>query len=220
MKPCDCDTPHEHRRIVLTGGPAAGKSAVLLAIRQSFCGHVRVLPGAAGMVYGGGFPRDDSVEARRAAQRAIFFIQRELETVADARNDALVLCDRGTVDGAAYWPGPDDYWSSLGTTRDDELARYDVVIHLHTPTLRAHYYKQNPLRIESLAEAAAIDERIARAWDGHPHRFIVAAADDFIAKAVCALDIVRAELPECCCRRAVSIGGERAATAQRPNPPT
>ena len=34
----------EPRRVVLTGGPGAGKTAALEMIKQSFCEHVRVLP--------------------------------------------------------------------------------------------------------------------------------------------------------------------------------
>ena len=58
------------------------------------------------MVFGGGFPREDDPACRRAAQRAIFYVQRELEAAGDSHNPAIVLCDRGTVDGLAYWPGP------------------------------------------------------------------------------------------------------------------
>jgi hypothetical protein len=82
---------------VLTGGPGAGKTAVLELIRQQFCSHVQILPEAAGIVLGGGFPRTGSAELRRAAQRAIFFVQRELENIGDADDAAIVLCDRGTV---------------------------------------------------------------------------------------------------------------------------
>jgi predicted ATPase len=133
MKPCACREPHPLKRVVLTGGPGAGKTAVLELIRQSLCEHVVVLPEAAGIVFGGGFPRTQSVPVRSAAQRAIFFVQRELEAAAGSTNPAIVLCDRGTVDGAAYWPGPDTLWSSVGVTRADEIARYDTVIHLRTP---------------------------------------------------------------------------------------
>lgn len=38
---------HKRRRVVLTGGPGAGKTATLELIRQSFCEHVHVLPEAA-----------------------------------------------------------------------------------------------------------------------------------------------------------------------------
>ena len=57
MTRCECQAPHERRRIVLTGGPGAGKTAVLEMIRQSFFSHVTVLPEAASIKFGGGFPR-------------------------------------------------------------------------------------------------------------------------------------------------------------------
>ena len=113
----ECPDVHKPRRVVLTGGPGAGKTALLELIRQSFCSHVWVLPEAADVLFGGGFPREDDPTCRRAAQRAIFYVQRELENAGDSHNPAIVLCDRGTVDGLAYWPGPsEEYWSSLGTT--------------------------------------------------------------------------------------------------------
>lgn len=59
------------------GGPGAGKTALLELIRQSFCSHVKILPEAAGIVFGGGFPRESEPTCRRAAQRAIFHVQRE-----------------------------------------------------------------------------------------------------------------------------------------------
>jgi predicted ATPase len=105
MSPCHCSQSHVRRRVVLTGGPGAGKTAVLELVRQSFCAHVRVLTEAAGILFAGGFPRDRTPGTRRPAQRAIFHVQRELEAVADATNSAIVLCDRGTVDGVAYWTG-------------------------------------------------------------------------------------------------------------------
>jgi len=43
VKDCPCRERHEPRRVVLTGGPGAGKTAVLELIRQSFCVHVKVL---------------------------------------------------------------------------------------------------------------------------------------------------------------------------------
>jgi len=198
VTPCACRDPHPLRRVVLTGGPGAGKTAVLEVIRQSLCEHVKVVPESASIVFGGGFPRGPSDGLRRAAQRAIFYVQRELESAANTENPAIVLCDRGTVDGAAYWPGADTLWSSVGTTRLEQLARYDAVIHLRTPSSAEGYDRQNPLRVESAAEAAVIDERIALEWDGHARRFTVQANAEFLVKAKQTLDLLRAELPECC----------------------
>ncbi len=138
----------------MTGGPGAGKTAVLELVRHSLCEHVKVLPEAAGIVFGGGFPRSPSDQSKRAAQRAIFYVQRELEAAVEDDGLAIVLCDRGTVDGGAYWPGPGDLWTATGTTLDDQLARYHAVIHLRTP-IRG-YNHRNPLRVESALEARAI----------------------------------------------------------------
>lgn len=209
MVACECAEPHERRRVVLTGGPGAGKTAVLELIRQSFCAHVKVLPEAAGVVFGGGFPREDDPACKRAAQRAIFFVQRELEAAGDSHNPTIVLCDRGTLDGLAYWPGSaDDFCTSVRTTVSDELARYDAVIHLRTPVLEHGYNHQNPLRTESATAAAEIDAQILRAWEMHSRRFVVESSVSFLDKAARAIDILRDEMPDCC-RRHVVPGVDR-----------
>ena len=205
MIACDCTEPHIPRRIVLTGGPGAGKTATLELIRRaSFCDHVHILPEAAGIIFGGGFPRRADVLGRKAAQRAIFHVQRELEEAAAVANAAIVLCDRGTVDGAAYWPGPDDYFDAVHTTLEDELERYDAVIHLRTPAIGGGYNHQNPLRTESAVEAAQVDLRILQIWRTHPRRFVIETTPDFLRKAGEVLTLLRAELPECCRHHVVS----------------
>ena len=197
--PCSCTEVHHPRRIVLTGGPGAGKTAVLEMVRTSLCQHVHVLPEAASIVFGGGFPRHGDPTCRRAAQRAIVHLQRELEVVGGEHNAAIVLCDRGTIDGLAYWPDPvEDFWESAGTTLEAELARYDCVIHLRTPALGRGYNHVNPVRTESAHDAAEIDERILGAWSGHQRRFVVDATGEFLDKAAQALRLLRAELPACC----------------------
>ena len=196
MRPCPCK--EQHRRPAHQSGRCAGKTATLELIRQALCEHVRVLPEAAGILFAGGFPRHGVDDVQRAVQRAIYFTQRELEAVGDANNAAIVLCDRGTVDGFAYWPGPGDFFAAVGTTLDEQLKRYDAVIHLRTPDAAGGYNNVNPLRVENAVDAAAIDRGIATAWEKHPRRFVVEAAPDFVTKVTRALEILRAELPACC----------------------
>ena len=204
MTICPCTLVHHPRRIVLTGGPGAGKTAVLELIRRSLCGHVRVLPESAGIIFGGGFPRMTSLEGRRAAQRAIFHVQCELEATAEPPEVAIALCDRGTLDSMAYWPGPDDMMAAVGSTVEQQLARYHAVIHLRVPPAW-QYTQDNPLRIENAAEARAIDERIAAVWANHPRVYDVPAHENFLAKATHAIAIVRGELPACCRQHAMQF---------------
>jgi predicted ATPase len=187
------------KRIVLTGGPGAGKTAVLELARLHICEHVAVLPESASILFGGGFPRSREAGPRKAAQRAIYAVQRELEIATEARPDLnVLLCDRGTVDGCAYWPGPDTLWSAVGTTAEAELARYSAVIHLRTPHDEGYTTNGNPVRIEGASEAAALDERIAELWRSHPGYHVVPSAEDFVAKAQQALVLLLTQLPRCC----------------------
>lgn len=210
--PCPCRRRHPRRRIVLTGGPGAGKTAVLELIRRHFCRHVQVLPESASILFGGGFPRSQTPNGRRSAQRAIFYVQRELEEFAAEELSAVEICDRGTVDGVAYWPGSAaSFWRSVGTTPQEALSRYYAVIHLRTPRAGHGYSRENLLRIESAAEAARIDERIARAWEGHPRRLIVESRSNFLEKVQEAVGMLRAFVPPCCTGRLPPIGSGRSA---------
>jgi len=201
-RPCRCQlTPREVQLIVVTGGPGAGKTAVLEMARRSFCEHIAILPEAAGIVFGGGFPRLGSQTGRCAAQRAIYHVQNELQALAlGAQKDiAVALCDRGTIDGAAYWPADaGSYWDSLGTSLDAELQRYAAVVHLRTPDVERGFDHSNPLRLESAEQAALLDARIAEVWSRHPRRLEVPSRTDFLDKARTVLELVRAALPPCC----------------------
>lgn len=177
------------RRIVITGGPGAGKTALIELLGKSTPRHVGFVQEAASILFGGGFPRSPEPRIRRAAQRGIFHVQRELEAIADGE---VIVCDRGTLDSLAYWPGEEDeFCRELGFDRREELARYDAVIHLRTPGNGNGYGHQNPLRIETAEEARAIDERIAHAWRDHPRRWFVEPTTDFLAKANAASAIVQ-----------------------------
>jgi predicted ATPase len=183
------------KRIVVTGGPGAGKTASLEMARRILCDHVGFARESASIVFGGGFPREQREHAECAAQRAIFHVQRELESLFEDRTDLdLVLCDRGTVDCAAYWPrAQDDFYRQLGTTREAEFARYAMVIHLRPP-LDGDGYVRKGLRIETAAEAARIDARIEQCWRGHPKRVFIEHTHDFVAKVRRVIALVEGEL--------------------------
>jgi predicted ATPase len=186
------------KKIVITGGPGAGKTALLELARKHFCNHIQVLPEAARIVFRGGFPRRSDSPGRRAAQQAIYHVQVALEALPPEPSDTeVILCDRGTLDGLAYWPGDaDSYCRTLGTTIEAELLRYQMVIHLRTPHNGA--YQNDAVRIESEAEADQIDRRLLEIWSEHPHRFIIDSTDQFLDKALHALEVIRRETRHVC----------------------
>jgi predicted ATPase len=184
------------RFVVLTGGPGAGKTAVMEAAKQIFAKEVVILPEAASIVYSGGFPRHPTPHSVRAAQRAIAAVQTELENFArDDKKAAVALCDRGVPDGAAYWPdGPGSFYAALGTTAQDVFSRYSTVIHLRTPTASMGYDNSNPMRTETAQEAHELDRRIERVWHGHSNRLVVPATESFTEKLEQVTALIRGEL--------------------------
>jgi predicted ATPase len=172
-------------RVVVTGGPGGGKTTAADLFRRELAGQVVVVPESATLLFSGGFPRLREPEAVRAAQRAIFQVQRSLEDVTRAAHpERVLLCDRGTIDGAAYWPGTaEDYFSAMGTTLEDELRRYDAVLFFESAAVGDHPIAgNNPVRIESHAEAAALDQRLRQVWSRHPHFTFVKHRDSFFLK--------------------------------------
>ena len=184
---------------MLTGGPGGGKTAVLEMARRYFCQHVVIAPEAASIVFGGGFLRSTQPKGLRAAQRAIFHVQKALETVAlESHKTAVVLCDRGTLDGLAYWPGSHrSFCEEFGIDYQKELNRYAAVVHVKVPAL-AWGYEKNRIRHESVEQAHEIDLRIERAWREHPRVLTVSAQAGFLDKLANAIELLRGELPLCC----------------------
>lgn len=172
-------------RIVVTGGPGAGKTTAADLLRRELGERIVVVPEAATMLFGGGFPRRGEASARRAAQCAIYHVQRNVEDVQFAAYPGrILLCDRGTVDGAAYWPdGADGFFKTLGTTREVELARYDAVIFFESAaTAGRHVEGGNPVRVESIEEAASLDRALFGLWSDHKRFFFVPNERSFFKK--------------------------------------
>lgn len=179
-------------RLVLTGGPGGGKTTAADLFRRELP-NVALVPEAATILFSGGFPRDGSEQSRQAVQRAIYHVQRGLEEVYGVRcPDHLLLCDRGTIDGAAYWPGgPDDFFTSLGTTLEAELLHYDAVIFFESAAVGGFGVESgNPVRIESVAEAAELDHRLRALWSRHPRFTLVPHQPSFIRKIYHGLEII------------------------------
>jgi predicted ATPase len=172
-------------RIVLTGGPGGGKTTAADLFRREIGERVVIVPEAATILFQGGFPRSREPHALRLAQTTIFQVQRNLEDVQAALYPGrTLLCDRGTVDGAAYWPGePHHYFNAVGTTLETELQRYDAVIFFETAAVGGTSIEGgNPVRNESLEEAVVLDGRLRKQWARHPRFVLVPHNRSFFKK--------------------------------------
>jgi predicted ATPase len=171
------------KSIVITGGPGSGKTVISRTLFDRHADRYALVPEAATQVYTLLQTRWDKLdfEGRRAAQRQMYRLQIDQESrLAAAAQSAgkSLLLDRGTIDGAAYWPdGPDDFWRDVGTTRQRELNRYDAVVLLDTCARLGLYDgdQSNFCRFEDADAAIASTEFLKQLWAGHPHLHFVEA---------------------------------------------
>ena len=177
-------------RIVVTGGPGGGKTTAADLFRREIGERVVVVPEAATLLFSGGFPRSHELHAQRSAQCAIYHVQRNLEDVQSALYpDRILLCDRGSVDGAAYWPdGKLGFFEAIGSSHERELERYDAVIFFETAAAGGMSIEGgNPIRIESNQQALDIDARLRELWSSHPRFVLVPHNPSFVKKVMLGL---------------------------------
>lgn len=190
--PCTCT------RIVLTGGPGGGKTTAADLFRPEIGDGVVIVPETATILFQGGFPRSRTPEVARLAQSTIFHVQRKLEDVqATIYPGRTLLCDRGTVDGAAYWPdGDGQYFAAVGTTLEAEFRRYAAVIFFETAAAGGMSIEGgNPVRNESLAEAVQLDAKLRQLWSRHPRFIFIPHQPSFFRKINLALSALQEVLP-------------------------
>ena len=183
------------RRIVITGGPAAGKSHVIQDLEPLLHGRADLIAETATLLYENGLPRAESDDQAILVQRAIFAVQRGLEEVRAAlRPHPFQICDRGCLDGAAYWPaGLPDFLARIGTTHEQELHRYHAVVFLQSSACLPGTYRNegNTIRTEGAAEAQAIDERLRVIWSPHPRFHLVPCRASLAEKRTEALLVLK-----------------------------
>ena len=170
-------------KIVITGGPCAGKTTGMSWIQNEFTklGYVVIFIGetATELISGGVAPW--TTETNLDYQICQMRLQLEKEKVFEIASQkmkggdkVLVVCDRGTMDNKAYMSS-EDFARALKVLNLNEtelLGRYDAVFHLVTAAKGASEFyttANNQARTETVEQAIEKDDRLISAWTGHTH---------------------------------------------------
>ena len=174
------------RKIVVTGGPCGGKTTALSRIQHdlSHLGYtvLTVPETATSLITNGVTPWDcgSTVDYQRCQMRLQRAKELAFEEAAATMGDRkiLIVCDRGMMDNKAYML-EDDFYRVLEELNMNEVEQregYDAVFHLVTAAKGAEEFytlENNGARIESVEEAAQLDDRFIAAWTGHPHLRVI-----------------------------------------------
>ena len=182
----------EITKIVITGGPCAGKSTAMSWIQNAFTqmGYtVLFVPETATeLITGGVAPWTCGTNGEY--QKCQLRLQLDKEAVfeqAAKTMDAekvLIVCDRGALDNKAYMDSIEfaQVLEYLGTNEIELRDNYDAVFHLVTAAKGAEEFyttANNSARTETVEEAAALDDKLISAWTGHPHLRVIDNSSDF-----------------------------------------
>ena len=190
------------KRIVLTGGPCAGKTTALVRVIDHFSSlgfKVFTLPEVptmftqAGMNYLTKNP-DFFYEGEKATLEIQLALEDKFLRMAEACTEpCVIVCDRGAMDISAYMEPEmwDKITKAVGTStqhlRDE---RYDAVLHLVSAADGAEQYyttsnnasRNEPASEEGLRIARLLDKKVIEAWTGHGHLRVINNHEDFEAK--------------------------------------
>ncbi|WP_282175778.1 AAA family ATPase [Vibrio nereis] len=172
-------------RVVVTGGPGGGKTTALDLFRRELCHKIAVVPEAATVLFSSGITRSDNKQIIKMVQKTIFQLQKNLEDIHKVQYpDRLLVCDRGSLDGLAYWPGKEDeFFKAVNSSFEKEIARYDAVIFFESAAASGQdISSNNPIRKESSPQAAKLDKKLQKIWSRHPHFYFVGSSESFVRK--------------------------------------
>ncbi len=201
--------PNNFKKIVITGGPCAGKSAAAKWIKAelgSLGYNVLFVPETATeLICGGVAPWTCStpLEYQICQMQLQLAKEKVFERAAKNMNceKTLIVCDRGMLDNKAYM-SQSDFNKALCAVNTDEMSQknsYDAVFHLVSAAKGAQSFystDNNSARTETAEEASLLDDRLISAWVGHSHLRIIGSADSFETKMIELINEIKSFLGE------------------------
>lgn len=182
-------------KIVITGGPCAGKSTAMSWIRNAFTQRgytVLIVPETATELITGGvapWTCRTNADYQKCQVELQLTKERLFEKAAEGMSSdkVLIVCDRGVMDNRAYMSEEefDEVLSALNGDIIDWRDGYDAVFHLVTAANGAESFysnANNAARYESVEEAIALDDRLLSCWTGHRYLRVIDNATDFEGK--------------------------------------
>lgn len=179
-------------KIVITGGPSAGKTTGLSWIQNEFTklGYtVLFVPETATELISGGVTPwgcGSNLDYQKCQMRLQLEKERLFEQAAKTMKaeKVLIVCDRGTMDNRAYM-NELEFSQVLNEVGSDEIQlrdSYDAVFHMVTAAKGAEKFyttENNSARTETVEQAAALDDKLIAAWTGHPHLRVIDNSTNF-----------------------------------------
>ena len=181
-------------KIVITGGPGGGKTTALDLFRRELYEKVVVIPESATAIFQGGIQRDSREPVLKAIQKTIYYHQKNVELIYKEQNGSkTLLCDRGTLDGLAYWPSSEEnFFETIKSSFREEIDKYDAVIFFETAAKSGNdISSNNPYRQETSEEAIKLDNRLQSIWERHPNFHLVKSRGSFIEKIMNGIEVIK-----------------------------
>ncbi|WP_412471302.1 AAA family ATPase [Halobacteriovorax sp. RT-2-4] len=181
-------------KIVVTGGPGGGKTTALDLFKRELVEDIVIVPEAATSVFQSGVARDKRPEVVKDIQKMIYDYQVNLESIYEKQNPGkILLCDRGTLDGMAYWPDEcGSFFDKINSTYDHELNRYDAVIFFETGASSGGDITSNNIyRSETNRQAIELDRKLKEIWSVHPNFYFVDSKKSFMDKIISGVEILK-----------------------------
>lgn len=181
-------------KIVLTGGPCAGKTTALSWINNYFTKRgyiVLTVPETATELISNGvapWTCETNYDYQLLQVKLQKYKEKIFEDAAKTMNGKiLIVCDRGIMDNKAYIEDVlfKRILKELDTNEIKERDSYDAVFHLVSAAKgKEDFYtlSNNKARRETVLEAKRLDDKIISSWTGHPHLRIIDNSTEFEEK--------------------------------------